>query len=432
MSLRINKLKGNNILSPRKSELIFLWIIFFLSFALSFFYWARRPLYLLGAEFWIPAYTIVLMIITYTFIIKRSHSINFKIWKNPLFLPISFIILGFLLSSFTAESPLINLFYLFKFFSVVLLCFLLTETIKEEKVFYKILWVFVAIMSVLTTLGFYNFFTTEGAHNFNFDYFSTQTKTDAGIYLLLAIFCGLGLMATLKKNSLKRYLLVCMMILMGIATILTYSRLVWFGLIFSLLYFFTTNWKKLILVTIVLLLVLVPVFVFNQRLSNRFLSTFVITKDISSPLYSSNYLRITLLEDALKIISEHPFLGVGAGENYLFQVSKLRNIFPWTLYAHDVFLQIWADLGIFGLLGFISIIIVAISSLLKTRKFIPFNSALRHINRALSAVMITYTILFFVTASYLHVALWLLLGFVMISSRLAMQKHNIIPYNQNE
>lgn len=65
--------------------------------------------------------------------------------------------------------------------------------------------------------------------------------------------------------------------------------------------------------------------------------------------------RIILARGAWKMIMEHPFLGKGLG-TYMDYCSAYTNNFTAS-YAHNCFLQIWAESGIFSLLSFTSLVI---------------------------------------------------------------------------
>jgi putative inorganic carbon (hco3(-)) transporter len=65
--------------------------------------------------------------------------------------------------------------------------------------------------------------------------------------------------------------------------------------------------------------------------------------------------RLTYWQDTIKLIKAHPFFGVGIGNFDL----------PLSRYAHNVFLQIWAEMGILGLISFIWLIIATLKTALQ-------------------------------------------------------------------
>src|SRR5208283_5076650 len=61
--------------------------------------------------------------------------------------------------------------------------------------------------------------------------------------------------------------------------------------------------------------------------------------------------RVVLYRAAWKMITEHPFLGKGLGTFMDYCAQYTGN--SWACYAHNCFLQMWAESGIFSLLSFL-------------------------------------------------------------------------------
>ena len=81
--------------------------------------------------------------------------------------------------------------------------------------------------------------------------------------------------------------------------------------------------------------------------------------------------RFVVWRAAFNMIKEHPFLGKGVGTFMAyFRDYSNRNI----QYAHNCFLQIWAEAGIFSLISFLSflgfLLWGAIAAFTKNRNFI--------------------------------------------------------------
>ena len=73
-----------------------------------------------------------------------------------------------------------------------------------------------------------------------------------------------------------------------------------------------------------------------------------------------NHVRFAIWTDTLTLIQQHPLLGVGLGNLKVhFPSVQKESIFLYTQYlkdAHNDYLQIWAELGLFGLMLFIGLL----------------------------------------------------------------------------
>lgn len=77
-----------------------------------------------------------------------------------------------------------------------------------------------------------------------------------------------------------------------------------------------------------------------------FILRFYSSQETSRPYLSLN-MRLLYWQETLGVIKAHPWMGMGLG-NFNLTVSR---------YAHNFLLQIWAEMGIFGLFAFIWFIV---------------------------------------------------------------------------
>jgi len=134
---------------------------------------------------------------------------------------------------------------------------------------------------------------------------------------------------------------------LALALLLTKSLGAILSLILALLIYFLitgSSKKKLIIAGFGLLIILSGVFL--NRLSAR--------NEHLQPLFSS-LMRINYWQQTLQIIQRSPLLGVGPGDFNL----------PQSRYAHNAYLQIWAEMGIFTLLSFFWLISLGMASAVK-------------------------------------------------------------------
>ncbi|MDD2752798.1 MAG: O-antigen ligase family protein [Candidatus Omnitrophica bacterium] len=134
---------------------------------------------------------------------------------------------------------------------------------------------------------------------------------------------------------------------LAIALLLTKSLGAIISLILALLIYFLisgSSKKKLIIISFGLLIILSGVFLNRFSAQNQHLR----------PLFSS-LMRINYWQQTWQVIQRSPLLGVGPGD---FNLAQSR-------YAHNAYLQIWAEMGIFTLLAFLWLIWMSLNSALK-------------------------------------------------------------------
>lgn len=132
-----------------------------------------------------------------------------------------------------------------------------------------------------------------------------------------------------------------------VAIFMTYGRASWIGLaVAALLFVFLWNRK---LLPALLLLAVAAVPLLPDTIFNRILTIFN-SKDTST---SS---RFPLYTAALRLLKVRPILGGGLGTDAVRQTVKDLNLYHGVapfVHAHDVYLQVWAESGLLGVVSFI-------------------------------------------------------------------------------
>ncbi len=172
----------------------------------------------------------------------------------------------------------------------------------------------------------------------------------AGFYWEITFFLALGIYYATRD---KFYQYIAFIVL--IAGILTFSRGAYLGLgitfLIMLIYYVTRYFRKrfalssqkLLGVTVLFLIILFLFKPFQQRLLSSF--------DLRE---GSNSQRLENWEQAIETIKEHSWLGVGLG-NYSLAVKPSAQ-YREPIYAHNLYLDIWAELGFLGIFSWLGII----------------------------------------------------------------------------
>lgn len=181
----------------------------------------------------------------------------------------------------------------------------------------------------------------------------------------LGMLAPLALYFFLEGNSLKTRLFYGFSLFAILsADLLTFSRGGYLGILGGAVFLVAYNFRKIKFRWKFVLVSLVGVFIlvnfFPNPVTHRFLSSFNLTE-------GSNQGRIFMWQKAIKVAAENPFFGVGLG-NFPLEV-KAQADYRDPITAHNTYLDIGAETGLFSLFFWVALLIVSIINFLKYAKF---------------------------------------------------------------
>jgi len=163
-----------------------------------------------------------------------------------------------------------------------------------------------------------------------------------GAYLALVVFPAMGLLFS-RQKGLYKVPAALLVILLIACLLLTFSRGSWLGFIGALVLMLVLSYRfgfsNIIFGTICVFLLFL---LFSSSLEARARLIFQIGGDAS---------RFAIWRGAWLMIKETPFLGKGLGTFMDYFPKYAPNL--GVQYAHNCYLQIWAETGIFSLIGFL-------------------------------------------------------------------------------
>ncbi|MBA2133681.1 O-antigen ligase family protein [Capillibacterium thermochitinicola] len=166
---------------------------------------------------------------------------------------------------------------------------------------------------------------------------------------LIIMYTGVGLGFLLAKGKPYAYFVFPFLTASVCALLATQSRGAWVGFAGMLVLLMLLNYKKKItLIFLVILLLAAGLLMINPTLNDRFLSIFSLDK-------GGNMTRIHIWQASLNMIKDKPLQGVGLGVfpavylEYAPPAAKKEKTFA---FAHNIFLQMAAELGLPGFLLF--------------------------------------------------------------------------------
>lgn len=241
----------------------------------------------------------------------------------------------------------------------ILIYYLVVNNISSKSQVKSLIWVMLASATVVTVYGFYQYLFAvnisavewvdgEQFPDLKLRVFSTMENPNllAGLLVtMMAIGSGIGF----KSDSIKtKSILFLLVILFGTCLVLTYSRGAWLSLLAVIgVYGILCNRKIFWL----LLLLPLAMLVGHDAVLERIMS-------IMNPTDTSSTLRIALWESTIAMIMDKPLLGIGWGAYWLVYPEYdffLQNENVKIFHAHNMYLNIAAEIGIPGLLVFLGI-----------------------------------------------------------------------------
>jgi putative inorganic carbon (HCO3(-)) transporter len=232
------------------------------------------------------------------------------------------------------------------------------HTLEQVK---KLLWVSLASSVVVAVYGYYQYFSGIMPHgvdwvdasqfpDLKFRMYSTLKNPNllAG-YLVSMIAIGAGLGFKEQTGKIKA-VLAALVVLLGGCLLLTYSRGAWISLLAVVCGYGMLCNRKIF--WIFLLLPILMLLFGHDIFIERFASVF-------DPTDTSATMRLAMWQSTLSMIADKPFLGIGWGAYWMVYPHYdffIHNPNIKILHAHNMYLNIAAEIGIPGFLAFMAVL----------------------------------------------------------------------------
>lgn len=159
-------------------------------------------------------------------------------------------------------------------------------------------------------------------------------------------------------KSKQRYFLSLTCILGFYCLFKTYSRAAWLGFLIALIaYFFF--YKKKMLIALPAFIIL-SIIIFPQE--------WIRIKNLFAFEHNTVWERTQLWKGTWEMVKVHPFFGFGVNtfSRYFLEYKPIE--YPDMRYTHNSYLQMWSEIGIFGLLAFLAIIFTVLRAALRNMR----------------------------------------------------------------
>lgn len=313
--------------------------------------------FLYGLIFFIPiskaAIESFVTLLLLLFLAKKFLKPDFRFLRNPLHLSLLFFVL-FTTLSLLNSGPYLKKSFLALFFkwSEYIFIFLITQDVFfNRRRIRNTIFIFSCAAFLVSFDGLFQFFVKTDflrqrelvcvANHLYALTASFQHYNDFGTYLVISFVVVTSLLLKEQKKAIYEIFLWVTLMFIEICLVLTFSRGSWLNLFVAsaLILLLSKKAKKML----PMLTIFIIMFITMPLVKDRIMFSFHPQGDAD---------RFLVWKTAFKMIKENPFLGKGVGTfmDYFHAYVKDKVV----QYAHNCFLQIWAETGIFSLISFLS------------------------------------------------------------------------------
>jgi len=359
-----------------------------------------------------------MLLVLIGWIYKLARKKSKGVLRTPLDLPIIiFVIIGFIstFNSLILKQSLITM----PVVTVVIFLsyYLVFSNITDKKFLKKFVLAMILGGTIIAYFGIYER-SMEGIKQ---GYATLINPNILAGYLILIIPIVSSLLFYAPKGS-KKALLAFSFITMVICLILTRSRAGWLALVGAMIFLVIIEKRKRLAIGLTLVLIVVTS-ILIPSVRTRLVTIF----DLNSLV---NEERIYGAKSALQMIKDYPLTGIGVNNFYhVYPQYQLPEAREHLIHAHNIFLQIGAEMGLFGLAVFLWLLIKVFKVGWKTLKKIKEGDYLRALVIGLLGSLVAFLVnqqfdYIWVKAS-LFIFFWVLLAILLVIRNIALKEKNV-------
>lgn len=300
---------------------------------------------------------------------KLFYAKEIIIRRTPLDMPILVLLGVYVIGIFHSHYIYGSIMECTRLFILAAIFYLVINFVREEQDIKKILNIILMSGAAIAVFGILQYMGALNKEWWDNPGFLSATYVNhnhfAGLMELLAPL-SIG-MILIEKQMAKKVFYVYIFLILAAAFILSMSRGGWISLSISMLFMACVISRKgrarFVMLIIGLFLVTFFIFVLNT------VDTGLLFKRVSSYRELDFSGRVEIWKGTLGIIKDNLFSGTGPGTFiYNFQKYRPQGLNMLVNYAHNDYLQVASETGIFGLLAMIFIIFKIIAKGLNTHR----------------------------------------------------------------
>lgn len=313
---------------------------------------------------------VFVLVICISYLLSLLLNKELKFVSTPLNLPIFVFMLVEIFATLHSASIKLSLRNLSVDLVSFCLFFVIVNVVNTKKKLNIIIKVFVLITFLLACFGIIQYFVikpmdvlwADKSINPELNARAVGTFSNPNIfaeYLEHMLPVAVALIFTVKKLS-KRILHIIISSAIIICLVLTFSRASYLGFAAAIFVLFVVKFAKYIPLAITAVIVSIPIAL--KTLPGVILDRIT---SIGSLKDSSNAYRVDIWQGTVNMIKDFWITGVGFGYwayKNAFMEYAVRATKPW--HSHNLYLEIMAEIGVFGMLAFIWIVVMLFTSVI--------------------------------------------------------------------
>ncbi len=357
-----------------------------------------------------------MLLVLIGWIYKLARKKSKGVLRTPLDLPIIiFVIIGFISifnSSFLKQSLTATPGFIA---GILFGYYLVFSNITDKKFLKKFVLVMVLGGTTTACIGIFQYLIWGTER-------TSATLANPNVlasYLAMMIPIVFSLLLYESKKSKKKLLLTFSFITMVICLVFTHSRAGWLALVGAMSFLLLIEKKKRLAVGLTLVIVVAASLLIpsvNARLRTIF--DLIVNKE-----------RIYGAKSALQMIKDYPLTGIGVNTFYhVYPQYQLPEAREHLVHAHNIFLQIGAEIGLFGLVTLLWLLIrvfkIGWETLRRTK-----NNYLQALTTGLLASLIAFLINQGFDSTWwlerLFIFFWVLLAVLLAARNITLENRNV-------
>jgi len=346
-------------------------------------------------------------------IIKRKVS---RFTKTPLDLPLLiFILIGFISAS-NSLVPRESLIAIPVFtVGIFLSYYLVVNNISSEKSLKRFILAMILGGTAVSCFGISQHLIQGEIRS----YATLLNPNVLGSSLVLIIPIVFSLLLYTSKKA-KKVGLAVSFVVMVICLTFTYSRASWLALVGLMIFFLMIKKRKRFIIGLVLA-VISAILIFTPSTNRRLSLVFNFGFSIKERIYG--------WESALQMIHDHPLTGIGINTfEHVYPQYQLPQAKESLVHAHNIFLEIGAEMGLPGLIALLWLFIRAFTMgwrALKKTKNVYLQSLLTGLLGSLVAFVINEQFSYSWIIHNFFIFFWMLLGSLSVVSKMALRREDV-------